>query len=329
LCQWLRNGVPAGPAGEWLTISAMQAFDAGEYSLVATNASGSVRSENVRVTVVPPEYRGEQPYGFAWTGRDATIPEQGGGLRAEIAVAGNFIAGRIRIHITLRHEALDHLRLTLLPPPALALPPVPLLRTGDGSRGRDLDAVTFAADAPPFSTSPWPHTGTWQPDDAAALRNLANLPANGTWTLVVEDTSAFDGFTGTLTAWMLEFRRPAPVPAWSSWQSWRGLPAVPGGDADGNGRNDLTDYMLAADSRGPIPDFDLGSFHTTHRRWIDGGLVHRYEVSADLQHWDVFVPPAGGTIRYPDGTELLTLQPPQGYHFLRAIAMPLPGQFAR
>lgn len=327
--QWMRNGAPAGPAGEWLAIPAAQAVNAGEYSVVATNASGSLQSQSVRVTVVPPEYRGEQPQGFAWTGRDASIPEQGGGLRAEIAVPGNFIAGRIRVHLTLRHEALDHLRLTLLPPAALALPPVPLLRTGDGSRGRDLDGVTFVADAPPFSASPWPHTGAWQPDDAAALRNLATLPANGTWTLVVEDTSAFDGFTGTLTAWMLEFRRPAPVPSWSSWQTWRGLVSVPGGDVDSNGRNDLTDYMLAADTRGPLPDLAHGRFLTIHRRWIDGGLVHRYEVSTDLQRWDAFVPPAGGVIRYPDGTELLTLQPPPGYRFLRALASPLTGQFGR
>lgn len=327
VCQWLHNGVPAGPAGELLAIPAVQAAQGGEYSVTAVNASGSVLSEKVRVTVVHPEYRGEQAYGFAWAGRDAPIPEQGGGLRAEIPVAGNFIAGRLRLHLTLRHEALDHLRLTLLPPPALALPPVPLLRTGDGSRGRDLDGVTFAADVPPFADSPWPHTGTWQPEDAAALRNLATLPGQGTWTLLVEDTSAFDGFTGTLTSWMLEFRRPAPVPAWASWQTWRGLPGTPHGDADGNGRNDFTDYMLAADTQGPAPGYALGRFHTRHRRWIDGGLVHRYEVSTDLQHWDVFVPPAG-TIRYPDGTELIMLQPPAGYSFLRVLASPLTGQFA-
>lgn len=53
--QWRKDGVPlAGATANTLTIAAAKLDDAGAYSLVATNASGSVTSTAVRVTVALP-----------------------------------------------------------------------------------------------------------------------------------------------------------------------------------------------------------------------------------------------------------------------------------
>jgi subtilisin-like proprotein convertase family protein len=171
-------------------------------SVQATDPAGNTASDNnggsyygfVTLANVTPT--------FAYTGPPVTIPDNTI-VTASFSVADSRIIQDINVKVAdLTHTYDGDLVLTLIAPNGTRVQ-LANRRGGTGENFTntvfDDEAATAIADGTP------PYTGSFRPE--VLLSALDGIPANGTWTLEVQDAANAD--TGTLTAWEIQLQFPA------------------------------------------------------------------------------------------------------------------------
>ena len=139
---------------------------------------------------------------YAYAGPPVAIPDNTT-VTASFAVADARLIQDINVKINnLTHTYDGDLVITLIAPNGTRVS----LSNRRGSSGDNFtDTVFDDAATTPIATGTPPYTGSFKPE--AVLSVLNGIPANGTWTLEVQDAATVD--TGTLTAWEIQLSFPA------------------------------------------------------------------------------------------------------------------------
>ena len=172
----------------------------------ATDPTGNTASDNngnayygfITLSNVTPTY--------AYTGPPVAIPDSTT-VTATIAVPDVKLVQDVNVKVAnLTHTYDGDLVLTLIAPNGVRVQ----LANKRGSGGDNYTNTVFDDEATtPIASGTPPFTGSFQPE--VPLSAVDNIPANGNWTLEVQDTANVD--TGTLTAWELQFTYPSePCP---------------------------------------------------------------------------------------------------------------------
>ena len=172
----------------------------------ATDPTGNTASDNngnayygfITLSNVTPTY--------AYTGPPVAIPDSTT-VTATIAVPDVKLVQDVNVKVAnLTHTYDGDLVLTLIAPNGVRVQ----LANKRGSGGDNYTNTVFDDEATtPIASGTPPFTGSFQPE--VPLSAVDNIPANGNWTLEVQDTASGD--TGTLTAWELQFTYPSePCP---------------------------------------------------------------------------------------------------------------------
>ncbi|MGK0189179.1 MAG: putative delta-60 repeat protein [Verrucomicrobiales bacterium] len=137
-----------------------------------------------------------------------------------------------------------------------------------------------------------PFTGSFAP--SSRLDEFDNASARGTWRLQVFD-GVEDGLFVVLKSWELQVTEQATAPSYENWATGyfdSGSPPLATADSDGDGVENLLDYLTGRKPLQPLPIYvqqSNGSVNFRQRRNLEGySLV--YEVSSDLSLWQAIQP---------------------------------------
>jgi subtilisin-like proprotein convertase family protein len=138
---------------------------------------------------------------FAYTGPPVAIPDNTT-VTASFSVADTRVVQDVNVKVTnLTHTYDGDLVLTLIAPNGTRVRLINRL----GGTGENFTDTVFDDEATtPIASGAPPYTGSFKPD--APLSAIDGIPANGTWTLEVQDAATAD--TGTLTAWEIQLTFP-------------------------------------------------------------------------------------------------------------------------
>lgn len=321
---WYRDNAPiAGASDARLRFNAVQASDAGSYTVKVTNAAGSVTSAPAVLTVATVPVITLQPATQSTTigvPVSFTLTSTGTGVfhyQWETSPAGSDTWSYVPLNAS--YTGVMSQTLTVVSPAAadsgrrfrcIVMDDVGLVRSQVATLTVNLNSQTITFAGPvnqPFSTAPITLVASassglpvsFAIDSGPASVDGDKLTLTGTGSVTVRASQGGDASYAAAANVVRTFTVTASFDFWqlnAFSSAERNDPTVsgPNADPDADGIPNLIEYALGLDARSasvagvPIVALDSGKWSFTYTRPVDrSDLVYSVEQSTDLIHWNI------------------------------------------